>query len=95
MNSDEITTLWDLIEKRFDKMDVKIDVISSAIQKDHDVLILANKETIENKDSLDKLWRFSRKKSEETNIKFNKVMIICVLLGSGSVGASKLIGLLF
>jgi hypothetical protein len=49
---------------------------------------------MENKDSLDKLWKFSRKKAEETNTKLWRVTIACILLGSGSVGASKLIGML-
>ena len=94
MSSDEMTSLTAYLEKKFDKIDIKFDVISASIQKDHDVLILSSQETMENKDSLDKLWKFSRKKAEETNAKLWRVTIACILLGSGSVGASKLIGML-
>ena len=89
MSSDEMTSLKEHINDKFNGIEKKVDSILSTVTEDHVTLALSNKLSKDNKTSLDSLWTFARK----MNIKLIYVSIGGLAVGSGgTVGISKLLG---
>ena len=75
--------LKDYLTEKFDGFEKKVDTLTAKIEKDHDILTEASRQSKENKKSIDSVWNFARK----MNV---RLITLSTVIASAGVGIGKM-----